>query len=254
MQAEAGQYHCSHDRPLAQSTTWATNCDALSHHMRGVLPPEALEPDATSGAISVPREDSMIARRSLLRLSAGLIATRLAGRPATAQTSLAAKLLEPGPLPDKVFGAANAPVTVVEYASLTCHHCMNFHINTWPAFKAKYVDTGKVRFIAREFPLDPLSAAGFMLARCGDEAKWYPIVDMLYKTQEGWAHAQKPLDALTQTMKQAGFSAGEGRMPVSDARICSRRFSQVQERGSTRSSASTRHRPSLSMARRRLAL
>jgi len=98
----------------------------------------------------------MIARRSLLRLSAGLIATSLAGRSATAQTSLAAKLLEPGPLPDKVFGAADAPVTVIEYASLTCHHCMNFHINTWPAFKAKYVDTGKVRFIAREFPLDPL--------------------------------------------------------------------------------------------------
>lgn len=148
----------------------------------------------------------MIARRSLLRLSAGLIATSLAGRSATAQSSLAAKLLEPGPLPDKVFGAADAPVTVIEYASLTCHHCMNFHINTWPAFKAKYVDTGKVRFIAREFPLDPLSAAGFMLARCDDESKWYPIVDMLYKTQEGWAHAQKPLDALTQTMKQAGFS------------------------------------------------
>lgn len=148
----------------------------------------------------------MIARRSLLRLSAGLIATRLAGRSATAQTSLAAKLLEAGPLPDKVFGAADAPVTVIEYASLTCHHCMNFHINTWPAFKAKYVDTGKVRFIAREFPLDPLSAAGFMLARCDDKSKWYPIVDMLYKTQEGWAHAQKPLDALTQTMKQAGFS------------------------------------------------
>ena len=148
----------------------------------------------------------MFARRSLLRLTAGLVAIGFFGKPAAAQTTLAARLLEPGPLPEKVFGAADAPVTVIEYASLTCHHCMNFHIKTWPAFKTKYVDTGKVRFIAREFPLDPLSAAGFMLARCGDEAKWYPIVDMLYWTQEGWAHAQKPLDALTQTMKQAGFS------------------------------------------------
>lgn len=148
----------------------------------------------------------MFARRTLLRLSAGLVATSVIGRSANAQPALAAKLMEPGPLPEKVFGAVDAPVTVIEYASLTCHHCMNFHTNTWPAFKAKYVDTGKVRFIAREFPLDPLSAAGFMLARCGDEAKWYPIVDMLYRTQEGWAHAQKPLDALIQTMKQAGFS------------------------------------------------
>ena len=148
----------------------------------------------------------MFARRSLLRLTAGLVAIGFFGKPAAAQTTLAARLLEPGPLPEKVFGSAEAPVTVIEYASLTCHHCMNFHIKTWPAFKAKYVETGKVRFIAREFPLDPLATAGFMLARCSDDAKWYPIVDMLYKTQEGWAHSPKPLDALTQTMKQAGFT------------------------------------------------
>lgn len=148
----------------------------------------------------------MIARRSLLHLSGGFIAAILAGRSAAAQTIPVSKLMEPGPLPEKTFGSPTAPVTVIEYASLTCHHCMNFHTKTWPAFKAKYVDTGKVRFIAREFPLDPLSAAGFMLARCADEDKWYAIVDMLYRTQEGWAHSQKPLDALTQTMKQAGFS------------------------------------------------
>jgi len=173
----------------------------------------------------------MLGRRTLLRLSAGLVAAGFVGRSANAQTALAAKLLEPGPLPEKVFGAADAPVTVIEYASLTCHYCMNFHINTWPAFKAKYVDTGKVRFIAREFPLDPLSAAGFMLARCGDDAKWYPIVDMLYKTQEGWAHSQTPLDALTQTMKQAGFTQ-------ETVEACLKRedlftgVKQVQERGS----------------------
>ena len=173
----------------------------------------------------------MFARRSLLRLTAGLVAIGFFGKPAAAQTTLASRLLELGPLPEKVFGAADAPVTVIEYASLTCHHCMNFHIKTWPAFKAKYVDTGKVRFIAREFPLDPLSTAGFMLARCADEAKWYPIVDMLYKTQEGWAHSPKPLDALTQTMKQAGFTQ-------ETVEACLKRedlftgVKQVQERGS----------------------
>lgn len=173
----------------------------------------------------------MFARRSLLRLTAGLVATGFVGNPATAQNTLAARLLVSGPLPEKVFGAADAPVTVIEYASLTCHHCMNFHIRTWPAFKAKYVDTGKVRFIAREFPLDPLSTAGFMLARCSDDAKWYAIVDMLYKTQEGWAHSPKPLDALTQTMKQAGFTQEM-------VEACLKRddlftgVKQVQERGS----------------------
>jgi protein-disulfide isomerase len=173
----------------------------------------------------------MLNRRSLLSLSAGLLASGFSAHPALSQTTLASKLLEPGPLPDKVFGAVDAPVTVIEYASLTCHHCMNFHIKTWPAFKAKYVDTGKVRFIVREFPLDPLSTAGFMLARCSDDAKWYPIVDMLYKTQEGWAHSPKPLDALTQTMKQAGFTQ-------ETVEACLRRddlfqgVKQVQERGS----------------------
>jgi protein-disulfide isomerase len=140
------------------------------------------------------------------RLTLQSLALGLAGAlslPALAQAPTA--LLDPGPLPEKVFGAAEAPVTVIEYASLTCHHCMNFHMNTWPAFKAKYVDSGKVRFIIREFPLDPLAMAGFMLARCAGEEKWYPVVDMFYRTQEGWAHSDKPLDGLTQAMRQAGM-------------------------------------------------
>jgi protein-disulfide isomerase len=140
------------------------------------------------------------------RLALQSLALGLAGwlsLPALAQAPTA--LLDPGPLPEKVFGAAEAPVTVIEYASLTCHHCMNFHMNTWPELKAKYVDTGKVRFIIREFPLDPLAMAGFMLARCAGEDKWYPVVDMFYRTQEGWAHSDKPLDGLTQAMRQAGM-------------------------------------------------
>ena len=173
----------------------------------------------------------MLNRRSLLCLSIGLLSSGLSAHPALPQTALASKLLEPGPLPEKVFGAADAPVTVIEYASLTCHHCMNFHMATCPALKAKYVDTAKVRFIAREFPLDPLSTAGFMLARCADDTKWYPIIDMLYRTREGWAHSPKPLDALTQTMKQAGFTQ-------ETVEACLRRedlfqgVRQVQERGS----------------------
>jgi protein-disulfide isomerase len=140
------------------------------------------------------------------RLIVQTIALGLAGSlSATAFAQGPSGLLEAGPLPEKIFGAADAPVTVIEYASLTCHHCMNFHTRTWPDFKAKYVDTGKVRFIIREFPLDPLAMAGFMLARCAGEEKWYAVVDMFYQTQEGWAHSDKPLDGLTQAMRQAGM-------------------------------------------------
>jgi protein-disulfide isomerase len=146
----------------------------------------------------------MIRRRTLLfsAAAAGLFPVS----PARADAALAARLSEPGPLPERVFGSAEARVTVIEYASLTCHHCINFHINTWPAFKAKYVDTGRVRFIIREFPLDPLALAGFMLARCSGEERWYPVVDMLYRSKESWGHARNPAEALLQAMSQTGMS------------------------------------------------
>ena len=69
-------------------------------------------------------------------------------------------LLAEGSLPDMVLGKADAPVTIVEYASMTCPHCAHFHETTLPAIKEKYIDTGKVRFILREFPFDPRAAAG----------------------------------------------------------------------------------------------
>ena len=77
-----------------------------------------------------------------------------------------AELMAPGPLGDNVLGSPDAPVTIIEYASMTCPHCAHFHETTYPQLKAKYIDTGKVRFIFREFPLDQLAAAGSMLARC----------------------------------------------------------------------------------------
>jgi protein-disulfide isomerase len=117
-----------------------------------------------------------------------------------------AKLLEPGALPEMALGEANAPVTIVEYMSMTCPHCANFHNKTFDAIKAKYVDTGKVRFIIREFPFDPRAAAAFMLARCAPEGQYFPMISMLFKQQEQWAAAQNGRDALLQLSKLAGFT------------------------------------------------
>ncbi|WP_265515781.1 DsbA family protein [Nitratireductor luteus] len=116
-----------------------------------------------------------------------------------------AKLLEPGVLEDKVEGAEDAPVTVVEYASMTCGHCANFHKNTYPALKEKYIDTGKVRFIMREFPFDPRAEAAFMLARCSD-GKYFAMIDVLFKQQDNWARAQDASGALLQIAKLGGFT------------------------------------------------
>jgi len=116
------------------------------------------------------------------------------------------KLLEPGVLPEMALGEANAPVTIVEYMSMTCPHCAAFHNNTFEAIKTKYIDSGKVRFIVREFPFDPRAAAAFMLARCAPEGQYFPMISMLFKQQQQWAAAQNGRDALLQMSKLAGFT------------------------------------------------
>jgi protein-disulfide isomerase len=108
-------------------------------------------------------------------------------------------------LPDVVEGEANAPVTIVEYASMTCSHCAAFHNQVYPTLKSKYIDTGKVKFMLREFPLDPLATAGFMLARCAGD-KREAMVALLFAQQKNWAFVDKPLDGLANIVKQTGMS------------------------------------------------
>lgn len=90
----------------------------------------------------------------------------------------AAKLAEPGKMKDMVYGKADAPVTIVEYASLTCSHCADFAVNTFPIIKEKYIDTGKAKLIFREFPFDPRATAAFMLARCAPEDRYFPMIEV----------------------------------------------------------------------------
>ncbi len=152
----------------------------------------------------------MITRRDALKLTglavgAAVILPKL-GLPALAQGVDAAALMQPGPLGDVWLGPKDAKVTIIEYASMTCSHCAAFHRTTWPVLKERYIDTGKVRFTLREFPLDPLATAAFMLARCEGDAKYYPITDLLFDQQQAWAFQQKPVDALEQMLRQAGIS------------------------------------------------
>lgn len=117
-----------------------------------------------------------------------------------------AKVLEPGALPEMALGKADAKVTVVEYMSMTCPHCAHFHNETFDKIKEKYVDTGKVRFVIREFPFDPRAAAAFMLARCAPNNAYFPMVSMMFKQQQVWAAADDGKAALLQMSKLAGFT------------------------------------------------
>lgn len=117
------------------------------------------------------------------------------------------ELMKATDLPDLSFGPADAKVTIVEYASMTCGHCANFATKVFPEFKTKYIDSGKVRFILREFPLDNLAAAASMLARCAGGEKTLPMVETLYAKQADWAFTQgNPVPKLFDIAKQAGFT------------------------------------------------
>jgi protein-disulfide isomerase len=160
-----------------------------------------------------------LSRRHLLKLSAQ-VAVLAAGvswgllGPASAQKRAAGRaeipleeLMQPGPLPELVLGKEDAPITVVEYASMTCSHCANFHTKVFPAVKEKYIDTGKVRFIMREFPLDKLAVAASMLARCAGGDKTFPLISALFAKQEEWAFVRgNPVPELFKIAKQAGFT------------------------------------------------
>ncbi len=107
---------------------------------------------------------------------------------------------------DIVIGKADAPVTVIEYASLTCPHCATFQINTLPEFKKEYVDTGKVKVVFRDFPLDGVALRAAQIARCGGPDRAAGYIDVIFRQQSQWAAAKDPLVALKQIGKFGGLS------------------------------------------------
>jgi protein-disulfide isomerase len=141
------------------------------------------------------------------------------------------ELMAPQALPDIVQGKADAPVTIVEYASMTCTHCAAFHTETYPTLVSKYVDTGKVKFILREFPLDPLATAGFMLARCSGPDKRSAVVDLLFSQQKNWAFVDKPLESLAGILKQTGMSKESFETCLKDQKLYDQ-VNQVRDAGS----------------------
>ena len=146
-----------------------------------------------------------------LGLLAGFSPLRLI---ADAMAQDAADVAKPGSLPDMALGPADAAVTIIEYASMTCPHCAAFTENVFPKIKSEYIDTGKVRYVFREFPLDIKAQAGSMLARCiakGDAGKYFAVVDILFKQQGEWV-----MKNTTETLMRVGKQAGLSQQAVED--------------------------------------
>ena len=115
-------------------------------------------------------------------------------------------LLNPAGVPDRPIGAKGAKVVVIEYSSPTCSHCASFALNTFPAFKEKYVDTGKVTFIMRPFVRNVLDAVVFLLAEAAGGGNYINVVDTYFRTVNTWATSEKPRDEIEKIALQLGFS------------------------------------------------
>ena len=174
----------------------------------------------------ITRREFVVSTAAVLAASALLGSAPLA----FAQGPSNEELMRPGALPDLVLGKADAPVTIIEYASMTCPHCANFHKTTYPALKTKYIETGKVRFIFREFPLDDLAVAASMLARCAGGEKSMALIDVLFASQDKWA-TRDPIPALLQIAKQAGFTQASFDTCLKDQKLYNDILA-VRERGS----------------------
>jgi len=127
------------------------------------------------------------------------------------EDNMAALVAKPVALPDMALGSATAPITIVEYSSLTCSHCAAFAENVFPMLQSKYIDTGKVRFVSREFPLESKAAAASMLARCaanGDASKFFDATMMLFRQQ------QDLIEHTTDTLTAVGGKFGMSQAAV----------------------------------------
>ena len=141
-------------------------------------------------------------------------------------------LMLAGPLGEKTLGDPDAPNVVIEYASMTCSFCQAFHESVFGPLKEKYIDTGQVYFIFREYPLDPLATSAIMLARCAPEDRFFPIVDLLFEQQRNWAFTAEPVAALRNLVRQAGISRDDFRSCLTNQEILDG-VNWVKNRGAT---------------------
>ena len=144
---------------------------------------------------------------------------------------------------DFILGDRDAPVTLIEFASLTCPHCASFHREILPQLKSEYIDTGKIRLVYRDFPTSPveLALAAAMLARCGGEDRFFGFIEVLYLSQERWSRSENPRRELEQIARMGGMSSADFNTCLDDQALLEKlqaRTRRDQERYGIRSTPS----------------
>lgn len=139
-------------------------------------------------------------------LNGGKLTRRTMIALAAASTALPALAARAAEVKERLIGEPDAPVTIIEYASLTCPHCASFHREVLPGLKERYIDSGKVKLVFRDFPLDQVALRAAVVAHCGGPARYGQFLDVLFENQERWAYADDPVAALKQIASLAGLS------------------------------------------------
>ena len=139
------------------------------------------------------------------------------------------------PLPERVLGRPDAPVTIIEYASLTCDHCKRFHLQMFPRLKQAYIDTGKAKLIYRHFPLDRIALMASVLTECAPPDQFFGLIDVLFRSEDQWAHSKDPKTelakiALLAGIKRSAFDACLADDKLSTAVVALRQAGELQHK------------------------
>ena len=117
---------------------------------------------------------------------------------------------------ERVMGDESAPVTMIEYSSLTCPHCASFHTDTLPGIKERYIETGKVKLVMRDFPLDQVALAASVIAHCAGDERYFQFIEAMFASQMQWARADDPAQSLLQLAQLGGLPEAEATACLDD--------------------------------------
>lgn len=141
-------------------------------------------------------------------------------------------VMQPGPLPERAVGREDAPVTVIKYASLTCPYCRKFQLETFPLLKKRYIDTGKMRFILREFPIGFQSGAATIALRCVPAERYFEAYSALLKEQSKWVSQEVRREPIWQVVRRFGLTRSQFDQCYEDKALIAN-LKTVKERGRT---------------------
>ena len=154
------------------------------------------------------------------------------GRRQVIQNPTVEQVMKPGPLPEMSLGRPDAPVTIIKYASLTCPFCRKFQTETYPVLKREYIDTGKVRYIMREFPIGFQSGAATIALRCAPANRYFDLYDKFMKQQRSWVSQTVRREPIFKVARQVGLTRSQFDACYADKSLAEK-LNAVKERGRT---------------------